>query len=99
MILPPHAQVGDIITKYRERFGEYQRGAKKKRRNLKTLFSEPDMPRSGTEKGDGVVDGESSEVTDSAGGIRRNKSYGSFLEYFGQFSDIFQSALSGMEED
>lgn len=104
LILPPNAQVGDLITKYRERFGEYQRGSKKNRRNLKTLFkgSDDDVTNSGNENPNKICcrveKGESSRGTNNDGGISRNRSYGSFLEYFEQFSDIFQSALSGIEE-
>lgn len=95
LVLPPRAQVGDLISKYRERFGEYRKSESIRKtdrvRTLKSLFTEQSAEKkeSGDDSGDGGTSSDSE-------GLKRSKSYGNFLGYLDNLSGILHDDLSGL---
>lgn len=88
--------MGDLISKYRAKFGEY-RERKRENRGMtmkKLLFGskrdKDEVKKTGNED---VADGEGPGGSSEAKGLKRSKSYGSFLE---NLSDIMHDDLSGL---
>ncbi|XP_063682408.1 uncharacterized protein LOC134817198 [Bolinopsis microptera] len=80
LVLPPTAQIGNLICKYREKFGDYKGPGKRSNKgmSIRSLFSEQKNDNEESLADGNKDESESSDRSSnvrSAGGLRRSKSF------------------------